>query len=119
MPQSTRKRKPFNLDEAQRLHEQGLSYRKVAAALGSNYAAVRRALNAAHDASAPGSPGSPGLPTPIVYGELIGEPIGSPRLDDLESHVNVLEAFIATLQQQGPNPTLVSPAANSHVVLSL
>jgi hypothetical protein len=62
MPQFERKRQPFDLAAAQRLHDQGMSYRNIAAHLGSNYAAVYWALNATHEPVEPTLPVNGDLP---------------------------------------------------------
>ena len=72
------------------LRAQGFSYRAIAEQLGSNHSAVYRLLNQSTPDSAPS-----------------GEP-GSPRLDDIEQRLSVVEVFTATLQRQ-PLPLNGSP----------
>jgi hypothetical protein len=72
------------------LRAQGLSYHAIAEQLGSNYSAVYRLVNQSAPDSAPS-------------GEL-----WSPRLDDLEQRLSVVEVFIATPQRQ-PLPLNGSP----------
>jgi hypothetical protein len=112
--QRPRKSKAFDLAEAQRLYGELKSYRKAAAALGSNYAAVYRALNATstngHPSASERIDSAPTLPQRV---EVVGEPVSdapahqraSERIDhallkDHDSRIAVLEAFMAAQQQR-------------------
>jgi hypothetical protein len=96
-----------------------LSQRQIAEHFHIGQATVSRRLKARANVPIQGEtpsepPGEPGEPTtalqsPVVVGELVGELVGSPRLDTLESRVDVLEAFIKTLQQQ---PTYLPGSPN-------
>ncbi len=96
----------FPLDEAQRLRQQGQSYQKIADAIGWSMPQTRRYLLG--EVTGHGSPQSEPTTT-LQRVEYLGEPDGSPGLPDiarqsdldhLKTRVDVLEAFIATLQQQ-------------------
>jgi hypothetical protein len=119
MPQARPKSKAaFDLAEAQRLYDQGLSYPKVAEQLGSNYGAVYRALNPAlinsdveTTAETTADTAALAVRDTSVNGAL--QPIAQPavqtivpRLDDHESRILALETRLATFQQR---PELTTP----------
>jgi hypothetical protein len=125
MPQRAHKSKPaFDLAEAQRLYDQGLSYRKVAEQLGSNYAAVYRALTAAStngDAETTVETVAETVDLAVrdtsINSSLqpIVQPVVQtivPRLDDHESRIHALETLLATFQQRHEltTPTLQTTA---------
>jgi hypothetical protein len=114
MPYTPRKSKPFDLAEAQRLRDLHVSYRAIAAQLGTNYAAVWRALNTAstngHPTASAHTDSAPTLPQRM---EVVGEPdsaepvqSSAEQLSDHETRLQVLESFVASLQARALQPSM-------------
>jgi hypothetical protein len=100
---AARYRDPHFQAEVLHLRQQGLSIRAIAEPLGSNYAAVNRALQA-------GSTNGD-TPTTLQRMEVMGELVSAESvqssaeqwLDD-ETRLQVLESFVASLQAQAVQP---------------
>jgi hypothetical protein len=106
MPQS---RPAVDFETVDRLKAEGLSYRKIADRLKTNFQAVYRA----HHRVVPSVPSVPGTPTALERTIVTGEPVSTPpeypsapvhdvlvqRVDAQDQRLDVLEAFMRAMEQ--------------------
>jgi hypothetical protein len=129
MTHRPRKSKPDGA-EVRRLHQQGLSYYKIAEQLDSNYAAVYRAdksvLTNGDTSASERIDSAPTLPQRV---EMVGEPVSDApahqsalqRIDpailrEYDSRIAVLEAFMAAQQQLANAPERISASAHPNAL---